>query len=133
MQTFHFNPNEMGILNYVNWDLVFGDGLIITVIGYLIVFIALLLLTIVFNFIPKILRMDFRAYQRKKEHARQEQESKREIPGEVNAAIGTAIYLFLNEMHDVEDPVITIRKVSKSYTPWSSKIYGVTRGLNRRF
>jgi hypothetical protein len=56
-----------------------------------------------------------------------------EIPGEVNAAIGTAIFLFLNEQHDQEDPVITIKRISKNYTPWSSKIYGVTRNLNRRF
>ncbi|MCK5704943.1 MAG: hypothetical protein KAI29_27515, partial [Cyclobacteriaceae bacterium] len=55
------------------------------------------------------------------------------ITGEVGAAISTALHLFFNEMHDDEKTVLTIRKISKSYSPWSSKIYNVTKGLNRRF
>jgi glutaconyl-CoA/methylmalonyl-CoA decarboxylase subunit delta len=123
----------MSIISFINWDLILGDGLTITVIGYVIVFIALLLLTIVFSFIPRILKMQFRQDPQKESKPGELTASKEEIPGEVNAAIGTAIFMFFNEMHDVEDPIITIRRVSKNYTPWSSKIYGVTRGLNRRF
>ena len=55
------------------------------------------------------------------------------ITGEVSAAISTALHLFFNEMHDDEKTVITIKKISSRYSPWSSKIYNVTRGLNRRF
>jgi ABC-type cobalt transport system substrate-binding protein len=55
------------------------------------------------------------------------------ISGEVSAAISTAMHLFLNELHDDEKTVLTIRKISKQYSPWNSKIYNVTRGLNRRF
>lgn len=46
-----------------------------------------------------------------------------ELSGEVNAAIAMALYLYQNEMHDYEDTILTIRKVSKPYSPWSSKIY----------
>ena len=123
----------MGMISFINWDLILGDGLIITVIGYVIVFVALLLLTIVFNFIPDLMKVQFRRDRQKQESKESLQSSKLEIPGEVNAAIGTAIFMFFNEMHDVEDPVITIKRISKNYSPWSSKIYGVTRGLNRRF
>lgn len=123
----------MSLTNYINWDYILGDGLLITMIGYLIVFIALVLLTLVFNYIPKILRMQARRNLKKKGRPEELDASKMEIPGEVNAAIGTAIFLFFNEMHDIEDPIITIKRISKNYTPWSSKIYGVTRGLNRRF
>jgi hypothetical protein len=55
------------------------------------------------------------------------------ISGEVSAAISAAMYLYFSEMHDDEKTVLTIKKISKSYSPWSSKIYNVTKGLNRRF
>ena len=55
------------------------------------------------------------------------------ISGEVSAAISTALHLYFNEMHDDEKTVLTIKKISSRYSPWSSKIYNVTRGLNRRF
>ncbi len=48
-----------------------------------------------------------------------------EASGEVNAAIATALYLYRNQLHDHENTIITIQKVARSYSPWSSKIYGV--------
>ena len=36
-----------------------------------------------------------------------------------------AIHLYYSEMHDKENTVLTIDKVSKTYSPWSSKIYGL--------
>jgi hypothetical protein len=45
------------------------------------------------------------------------------MSGEVNAAIAMALYLYQSEMHDRENTVLTIKKVSKIYSPWSSKIY----------
>ena len=47
------------------------------------------------------------------------------IPGEVGAAIATAIALYLEELHDEESAILTIKKVGKSYSPWNSKIYNV--------
>ncbi len=49
--------------------------------------------------------------------------SDEEMSGEVNAAIAMAIYLYQNELHDFENTVLTINKVSRNYSPWSSKIY----------
>jgi glutaconyl-CoA/methylmalonyl-CoA decarboxylase subunit delta len=43
----------------------------------------------------------------------------------VDAAISAAIYLYLSDIHDKENAVMTIKKVSKAYSPWSSKIYSV--------
>lgn len=45
------------------------------------------------------------------------------MSGEVNAAIALALYLYQNELHDHEDTILTIKKVSKTYSPWSSKIH----------
>jgi hypothetical protein len=43
----------------------------------------------------------------------------------INAAIAIALYLHFNEIHDEESNIITIQRVSKTYSPWSSKIYNM--------
>jgi hypothetical protein len=50
-----------------------------------------------------------------------------DVSGEINAAIAMALYMYSNELHDQENPVITMIKVSRTYSPWSSKIYGLRR------
>ena len=45
--------------------------------------------------------------------------------GEVYAAIAMAIYAATEEVHDAENTVLTIRRVERTYSPWSSKIYGL--------
>lgn len=49
------------------------------------------------------------------------------VSGEVNAAIAMALYMYKNQLHDHEHAVVTINQVSRTYSPWSSKIYGMTR------
>jgi hypothetical protein len=49
------------------------------------------------------------------------------LSGEVSAAIAMALHLFQSEMHDEENTVLTIKKVSRTYSPWSSKIYTLRR------
>jgi hypothetical protein len=49
------------------------------------------------------------------------------LSGEVNAAIAMALYLYSSEIHDQENPVITMIRVSRTYSPWSSKIYGLRK------
>ena len=44
----------------------------------------------------------------------------------VNGAIALAVKLNKAEMHDRESDVITINKVARVYSPWSSKIHGLT-------
>lgn len=45
--------------------------------------------------------------------------------GEIFAAIGAALYELNDDNHDIENTVLTIRKVQRTYSPWSSKIYGL--------
>ena len=45
--------------------------------------------------------------------------------GEIFAAIGAALYEMSDDNHDIENTVLTIRKVQRTYSPWSSKIYGL--------
>ncbi len=49
------------------------------------------------------------------------------ITGEINAAIAMTLHLYASELHDAENTVLTINKVSRTYSPWSSKIYGLNR------
>ena len=44
---------------------------------------------------------------------------------DTEAAIAAALYLYFNEMHDEESDVITVKRVSKTYSPWSSKLYSM--------
>ena len=48
-----------------------------------------------------------------------------QVSGEVNAAIAMTLFMYATEMHDAENTVLTINKVSRTYSPWSSKIYGL--------
>lgn len=98
----------------------------ITVLGWFIVFVALIFLIGVFLTVPKILNWGTNRDLRKKKGARQEEskDKKEVLTGETNAAIAMALHLYFNEMHDEESNVITIKEVKRRYSPWSSKVYG---------
>ena len=128
----------MNLLGEVIFDLsrITAADTTLAFVGYVIVFTALISLYFVFNYIPVLLTFITKRQLRRKLRKQGMQEEVIDditITGEVGAAISTALHLFFNEMHDDEKTVLTIRKISKSYSPWSSKIYNVTRGLNRRF
>ncbi len=59
-----------------------------------------------------------------------------EIPGEVYAAIATAMHLYQedDENHDEESFVVTLHHTDRTYSPWSSKIYTLrqTPAVNKR-
>jgi len=101
-------------------------GLGMTVIGYVIVFIALLLLYIVFFNLTKLIQLKSKRAL-KKEGITDKDKQDISVSGEVNAAIAMAIHLYFQELHDEETAILTINRASKIYSPWSSKIYGLTR------
>lgn len=100
----------------------FGIGM--TVIGYVVVFIALLLLYIIFFNLTKVLQINVKKLLRREGKVIEVKEDL-SISGEVNAAIAMALHLYYSEMHDKEDTVLTINQTSRTYSPWSSKIYGL--------
>jgi len=111
-------------------DTIIIEGVVISVVGYLIVFLALVILYFVFFQISKLLNIQLKSKLRRQ--GKLNQDSKEEsliIPGEVAAAISMALYISC-QLHDEESNVLTIKKVSRTYSPWSSKIYGL-RNLNR--
>lgn len=125
---------------------VFSDndpyGFMMAILGMGIVFTALLLLFVVFTNTPRFFTTSFKKKMkafftfRKKVpeevsfEAHPEEEPLEDLTGEVNAAIAAAIHLYRSELHDYEDTVLTIKKVSRTYSPWSSKIYGMQNLFN---
>jgi len=106
------------------------NGLSIAITGYLIVFAALIFFYIVFYYMPKIikLRVKKKLVAQNRECADMVHE---EITGATIAAISTAIYMYLDEQHDEESYDMTIKRISRRYSPWNSKIYSMNN-TNKR-
>ena len=102
-----------------------GSGVTVAIVGWLIVFAALVLLVIVFTQTPKLIYYNTRKKLKQKTKQATVSDDDLHIAGDVSAAISTALYLFFDEMHDEESNIITIKRVRKTYSPWSSKIYGL--------
>jgi len=49
----------------------------------------------------------------------------KEISPEVATVIALAIHLYDMKMKEDENAIITIQRIMKPYSPWSSKIYGL--------
>ncbi len=102
-----------------------GIGMSIT--AMLVVFVGLILLYVSFKLIGKasVRLRTTRAMRAKGITDRDEAKEKMlgHAPGEVYAAISMALHEVQNDVHDVEETVLTITRVKRSYSPWSSKIY----------
>ncbi|PRZ00049.1 OadG family protein [Marinilabilia salmonicolor] len=114
------------LLDAVNWPQIW----VITAVGYSVVFTALILLIFVFKFMPKMLNMQLKRRLKKEgKYVERTEGDEPFIAGEVNAAIGTALSLYFSDLHDDESKIITIKRVERRYSPWSSKIYNINNVL----
>ncbi len=103
-----------------------SEGYVILATGLTIVFSGLLLLTLVFKYgLPKMLYI-YKIISKGPDKKVKEISPKvnQEFTGEIAAAISVAIHMYLNEQHDHENAILTIKQARKLYSPWSSKIYG---------
>lgn len=99
-------------------------GIGMTVTAMTVVFLGLLLLFLIFKLVGKTaIKMSNRRAQKAgvenipaKGHTEE---------GAVFAAIATALYEVTEDVHDLENTVLTIHKVTRRYSPWSSKIYNM--------
>lgn len=44
---------------------------------------------------------------------------------EIAAVIALSLHFYIEDVHDYERAIITMQKVMRPYSPWSSKIYGM--------
>ena len=98
----------------------YGAGMV--VIAMLVVFLVLAILFIVYRIVGNFFQAKLKTKQQGAVTTVKSTESQ-PISGEINAAIAMVLYLYQSEQHDYENTVLTIKKVSKAYSPWSSKIY----------
>jgi Na+-transporting methylmalonyl-CoA/oxaloacetate decarboxylase gamma subunit len=109
------------------------SGIGLTIIAMSVVFLALFLLYFIYKWIGYYFTGKFARSGRhvKSQHPTGKISEGGPVSGEVNAAIVMAIHLYISELHDIENPVLTIQKVSRIYSPWSSKIYSLRKQPNR--
>lgn len=97
-------------------------------IGMVVVFASLLMLYMLFAYISRLLR---------KKPAKAPAAAHAEPPAtkpagngqnsEAAVAIAAALHLYFTELHDNEQAILTIRRISRTYSPWSSKIYSLRK------
>jgi galactitol-specific phosphotransferase system IIC component len=103
----------------VNWD-----AWLMVIIGILVVFAALTVIYAIFRYVvPLLFKVKIRKIARN--IGKKVEDMHEEVPADMNAAIAMALYLYFNELHDEESNAITINRVSRTYSPWSSKLYNM--------
>ncbi|WP_368110116.1 OadG family transporter subunit [Bacteroides salyersiae] len=104
-----------------------ADGFGMAIIAMSVVFIGLILLYVSFKIVGNIAVKLGKRNAMKAIGITDKVEAKEKNlgshSGEEAAAIAMALHEFMNDTHDVEDMILTINKVKRTYSPWSSKIY----------
>ena len=104
-------------------------GWIVTISGFLIVIVALVILYLTFAAISRLINLDWKKLTNKdKKNDKVEVKEEKNINpdnDDVIVAIGLALSLSMDSVHDVEPDIITIKRVERRSSAWSSKIYGM--------
>jgi len=104
------------------------SGATMAIISMSVVFSALILLYLSFKYIGKA---NINHAKRMKEKELKKQgivattKEGEETSGETLAAIAMALQLFETDKADLDSTILTIEKTSRTYSPWSSKIYSM--------
>ncbi len=100
----------------------------ITLIAMSIVLFALIILSILFLIFGKV-STSLQKHRKRQAHGvsiENAEEHHEELdPGEVIAAISMALAEHEGLGHDMENTILTIRRMRKAYSPWNSKIYNL--------
>lgn len=111
-------------------------GIGMTVTAMCVVFMGLILLYVCFRYVGK-LAVTLRKRNAMKvhnvtDHVEAKERGFGEAPGEVIAAISMALHEVQGTDHDVEETILTISRVKRSYSPWNSKIYTLRETPHRK-
>lgn len=99
-----------------------------------VVFLALIALYLVFKRVGKYMHSGNMRKESKAQMANPEIKlnDQQDLEGETIAAIAMALRLYENDIHDIESTVVTINRVARAYSPWSSKIYSLRQLPNKK-
>lgn len=100
-------------------------GAIMSFTAMSVVFISLILLYVVFKNTGNYNMSLSRKKAERAAAGSKQKVSEEEISAELFAAISAALHTYFedDETHDIEHTILTIDKVTRNYSPWSSKIY----------
>ncbi len=92
----------------------------IALIGFLLVLLMLLALVVIIKIFGRLAVAASKTPESKVQLQPQ-------LSGEEVAAITTALRMHMGERHDRESAILTIMTIKRAYSPWSSKIHGLTQ------
>lgn len=118
------------------------SGISMAIVAMSVVFSALLLLYLIFKNVGKLMQSTARKKAERELIAAAPTPAAKvavaaipideDIDGETVAAIAMALLRYEDNLHDIENTILTINKVAKVYSPWSSKIYSMRQMPNRK-
>jgi glutaconyl-CoA/methylmalonyl-CoA decarboxylase subunit delta len=118
----------MNIINAITFDLSKVDGNAITIflIGFGVVFTALITIYFIFSLLPKALSIKFKKQKSQTEDKATIKPVKEiKADDEVYAAIAMALSLHFEDAHDDEPMVLSINLNDRLNSQWNSKIQNV--------
>ncbi|MFI3316538.1 MAG: hypothetical protein SNF93_03025 [Rikenellaceae bacterium] len=104
----------------LNSTWTWSEILWVSLIGFLLVLTMLLVLVFVIKLFGKLAVAASKSPDNKVQLQPQ-------LSGEEIAAITTALRMHMGERHDRESAILTIMSIKRAYSPWSSKIHGLTQ------
>ena len=109
------------------------DMLLVAGIGFGVVFAVLVLLIYVMRLMGWVFTRQKKAAKAAATGAPVADDDHEAITDqEIAAAIITALKLYKSNLHDQESEMITIHRIARAYSPWSSKIHGLTQLPERK-
>lgn len=129
------NVTEQGETSAEMFGRMDPSGFALTLISMSVVFGALILLFYVYRFVGNLNQKKYKVLVTRPSFFKGESEKVSEevvLSGETNAAIAMALSMYVAQTHDFENTTITMKKISRPYSPWSSKIYGLRNNPKNR-
>lgn len=110
----------------INWSDIFNANVIITSLMTIIIIAIIFTLYRFFKWISVRFSPDIREKLKSQGKLLRSSNGSHSVPADHSAAIALALYLN-NELHDEESNILTIERVSRIYSPWSSKYYNMRK------
>ncbi|NOZ62753.1 MAG: OadG family protein [Calditrichaeota bacterium] len=99
------------------------QGLIISIIGISVVFLGLTVLFGALKIFLFVTNLKDKQTQTQTDGLVIKKKGKEPISGEVVVAISLAIHQNQEQFHDLEETILTLHRITRPYSPWSSKIH----------
>ena len=113
-----------------------GEMLLMALIGFVLVFAVLVILIYIMRGMGMVFTRQKKAAKVAEKGstavAATEEEHEAISDQEIAAAIITALKLYKSNLHDQESEMLTIHRITRAYSPWSSKIHGLTQLPERK-